>query len=279
MAAAALGWESLPVEIRYFDGGERIKSGPLYPKKIGLGNQELDEMAGKIHGGVRQVLKDKGYKSLGSGIDKEAWLEPETGQVLVIFGYRKDVSGFSVDQKMFIDWINYCNKNKKNPHLPRFSGFESFEFRSKRYIQARMEPLNKVSRKLATALIFLKDFVESGDKVGIRRAQEIAKQMENNNIDYYDLNEKGKVVWKYFKAAEVINELGGNKQAASLMTTIARVKKFGENHGFRLDLHGGNYMQRPDGTIIVNDPFVIWLKSNPLSSGIGEIETIGRGVY
>jgi hypothetical protein len=42
MAAAALGWDSLPVELRYFDGGERVKSGPLYPPKIGLGDP-LDE--------------------------------------------------------------------------------------------------------------------------------------------------------------------------------------------------------------------------------------------
>lgn len=36
MAADRLGWDTLPVELRYFDGGERIKSGPLYPPKIGL---------------------------------------------------------------------------------------------------------------------------------------------------------------------------------------------------------------------------------------------------
>jgi hypothetical protein len=36
MAAAALGWKELPVELRYYDGGERIKDGPLYPGKIGL---------------------------------------------------------------------------------------------------------------------------------------------------------------------------------------------------------------------------------------------------
>jgi hypothetical protein len=41
MAAAALGWKDLPVQISYFDGGERIKYGALYPSKIGLGN--LDE--------------------------------------------------------------------------------------------------------------------------------------------------------------------------------------------------------------------------------------------
>ena len=37
MAAAKLGWKTLPVEISYFDGGERVESGAMYPPKIGLG--------------------------------------------------------------------------------------------------------------------------------------------------------------------------------------------------------------------------------------------------
>lgn len=36
MAAAALGFKEIPVELKYYDGGERIKSGPLYPGRIGL---------------------------------------------------------------------------------------------------------------------------------------------------------------------------------------------------------------------------------------------------
>lgn len=36
MAAAALGWDELPVELRYYDGGERVEDSPLYPAKIGL---------------------------------------------------------------------------------------------------------------------------------------------------------------------------------------------------------------------------------------------------
>jgi hypothetical protein len=37
MAAYRLNWQDMPIEIRYFDGGERIKDGPMYPGKIGLG--------------------------------------------------------------------------------------------------------------------------------------------------------------------------------------------------------------------------------------------------
>ena len=35
-AADHLGWESMRVELVYFDGGELVKSGELYPPKIGL---------------------------------------------------------------------------------------------------------------------------------------------------------------------------------------------------------------------------------------------------
>ena len=36
MSAYRLNWPDLPVEIRYFDGGERIATGPMAPGKIGL---------------------------------------------------------------------------------------------------------------------------------------------------------------------------------------------------------------------------------------------------
>jgi len=43
MAAYRLGWKKMPVEIRYFDGGERVQDGIMYPGKIGLGQQAVSE--------------------------------------------------------------------------------------------------------------------------------------------------------------------------------------------------------------------------------------------
>ncbi len=37
MAAYRLGWKTLPVQLAYFDGGERVQDGIMYPGKIGLG--------------------------------------------------------------------------------------------------------------------------------------------------------------------------------------------------------------------------------------------------
>jgi hypothetical protein len=36
MAADRLNWQTMPIEIKYFDGGEQIETGPMYPGKIGL---------------------------------------------------------------------------------------------------------------------------------------------------------------------------------------------------------------------------------------------------
>lgn len=207
-------------------------------------DQVVDEMAGQVHGGIRKVLQDKGYKYLGSGIDKQAWLEPGTGQVLIVFGYRKGhPEDFSPDQRMFIDWINYCNRHKNNSkHLPRFSGFESFQFRGKNYIQARMEPLKELTAE-EKRIVYYFDHLGALIKYHTfdDAIQEIARLAGYNKV---------KTVMKY---------LGGPKNAEQLIETVRIVKEFGKDHGYSIDLHGGNYMKRANGTIVVNDPFVMWL--------------------
>ena len=211
------------------------------------------EMAGEIHGNVRKVLMDKGYKYLGSGIDKQAYLEPSTGQVLLIFGYRKNVDDFSPDQRMFIDWINYCNKNKNNTHLPKFSGFESFQFQGKNYIQARMEPLQELPQTIRNVIYLLDEAAKYAGRGNFDRAWEkISDWAEQESFDNDDEPE-------WFDTEKVIGLLGGLEQAKGLLKTVYLVKKFAKMHQFSLDLHSGNFMMRIDGTIVVNDPFVLWL--------------------
>jgi hypothetical protein len=36
MAAYRLNWQTMPIQLAYFDGGERVESGDMYPGKIGL---------------------------------------------------------------------------------------------------------------------------------------------------------------------------------------------------------------------------------------------------
>jgi|LakMenE01Jun11ns_1017448.scaffolds.fasta_scaffold9907661_2 predicted RNA binding protein YcfA (HicA-like mRNA interferase family) len=213
---------------------------------------ELEEMAGVINVGISQALAKKGYKYLGGGIDKQAYLEPGTGQVLIVFGYRKGHDNFSPDQRMFIDWINYCNANKDNAHLPQFSGFESFQFGGKNYIQARMEPLRELPDEVGYVVAHLDEVVKKKKTDYKKELQTISQfathsSAEEDNSTYYELE-------------DIVQYLGGEQAAINLLTTVYKVKKFARQHNFSIDLHRGNYMARSDGTIVVNDPFVLWLK-------------------
>jgi len=214
-----------------------------------LGEGELDEMAGTINVGISQALANKGYKYLGGGIDKQAFSEPSTGQVLVVFGYHKEHKEFSPDQRMFIDWINYCNQHAGNLHLPRFSGFESFRYHGKNYIQARMEPLQELSDYLKMIVVDLEEVAKYSKSNPKTAYKKIADWANHNLLDAGEISD--------LDHEAVVKNLGGEQAAYNLLKTVYEVKQFGKQHRFKLDLHGGNYMQRADGTIVVNDPFVL----------------------
>jgi hypothetical protein len=224
--------------------------------------EHLEEMAGVINVGISQALAKKGYKYLGGGIDKQAYLEPDTGQVLVVFGYRKGQKDFSPDQRMFIDWITYCNKNANNPHLPKFSGFESFQFGGQNYIQARMEPLRELPDEVG-------DLVGQLDQVTKKKFRDYRKPLQTAaQYATFQSAEMGNNTW--YELEDVIEYLGGEQAAEALLQTVYQVQKFARQHRFSIDLHRGNYMQRPDGTIVVNDPFVLWLSSSGRRRSWGE---------
>jgi hypothetical protein len=215
----------------------------------------ITEMPSKVHGGVRQELQRQGYKWLGGGIDKQAYLEPETGQVLVIFGYSKwaKEGSFSADQQMFIDWAKYCQAHKNNPHLPRFSGWESFDYNGKRYLQIRMEPLRSLPQNLHDIVYWLEKYVDEKGKID---SHKVAKKIGDYGVEEFNYD-KGEFYLKKVKAKKIIEYLGGPKAAADLMKTVQVAKRMANKEGVYLDLKGRNYMQRPDGTIVVNDPFVV----------------------
>jgi len=225
-------------------------------KLIRSRQSELEEMSGTVNVGISQALAKKGYQYLGGGIDKQAYLEPGTGQVYIVFGYRNNFNEFSPDQRMFIDWITYCNANKNNPHLPKFSGFDTFQYGGKNYIQARMEPLQELSSEVGELVAQIDDVVNAQKK-----KQNFKKQIKNiSSYATFASSEEGNST--YYEIEDVVDYLGGEQAAMNLLQTVYQVKKFARQHRFSIDLHRGNYMRRPDGTIVVNDPFVLWLTSS-----------------
>ena len=242
--------KNLNDEVVWYYDPQEIADAPRYQFRK---KSDLDEMAGKVHGGVRKELISKGYRYLGSGIDKQAFLEPGTGQILVIFGYGKWSKGkFSPDQLTFANWAKYCQQHSNNPHLPRFSGWESFDYKGQRYLQIRMEPLKELPQNIKDIVTWLDVYVNEKGKID---SEQVAKKIGSHGVEEFDYD-KGDFYQKKFKAKKIIEYFGGAKAAAGLMKTVQIAKRMANKEDVTLDLHGGNYMQRADGTIVVNDPFV-----------------------
>ena len=81
MAAYRLNWPDMPIEIRYFDGGERIKDGAMYPGKIGLGEVDVPKSEsmteifepGKQNWKWRRQSSDEAFASFIVGDREYQW--------------------------------------------------------------------------------------------------------------------------------------------------------------------------------------------------------------
>lgn len=208
-------------------------------------------------------LKNKGYKLLGKGADQAAFLEPSTGKVLKIFGSKLYVktryftsppqSEYTSSQKMFKFWVEYCEKNRGNPFLPRYDGWERFVLNDTWYFQIRMEYLKNLPLGLAQALHEWAAFIDR--KPDDQRINDILDNLQ-------DLNDETNKIGQFLTDAEVretekLMILLGQKQFKLLMSTIADLSKIAKSKGYQFDLHGANFMHRNDGIPVIVDPWVV----------------------
>lgn len=169
MAAAELGWDKLPVEVRYFDGGE-LADGPLNPKDLGLReNNSLDEdrISNERVRRIQNFLNDK----FNANLDVDGVLGPLTLKTIDKFmpDARKrlapepdkntNVQGLknkSVEQELEEDlrkwfrekWVRFGPDGKIRGACARGS---SSEGKPKCLPQAKAHALGKKGRKYAAA--------------------------------------------------------------------------------------------------------------------------------
>jgi hypothetical protein len=135
--------------------------------------------------------------------------------------------------------------------LPRFSGFETFEYQGKNYIQARMEALRELPDEVGYLVGNIEEAVQKVRKTNFDAAF-------NTLINYAQQSSYEGDEPYYYEIENTMELLGGPDAAKNLLKTVKIVQQFARKHNYSIDLHRGNYMARPDGTIVVNDPFVIW---------------------
>jgi hypothetical protein len=117
-----------------------------------------------------------------------------------------------------------------------------------------MEPLKELPDDVGMLVAYI-------DEVVHNPKQNFQKQIKNiSNYATFSSAEEGNST--SYELEDTIEYLGGEQAAMNLLKTVYQVKQFARQHKFTVDLHRGNYMKRPDGTIVVNDPFVLWLTSS-----------------
>jgi hypothetical protein len=188
---------------------------------------------------VDKILRAKGYKKLGAGVDQTAYLEPGTGLVLKVFGTQGGES-FSPDHKMFFTWAKYCMANSKNPFLPKFGGYESFVLDGDRYLQIRQELL-KPAGGVGSLLALFSEVADGDDGSTLQDAEEyVAEEWPSSMSDLQKLKKQL-----------------GPKGLQQLFSTMQKVYRISVQRGYTFDLHAGNFMLRGDGTPVIVDPWVI----------------------
>lgn len=194
---------------------------------------------------IKNILTQKGYKFLGHGQDQDAYLAPD-GTILKIFGYERGSRGLSEGQQSFVDYANFCMKNPNNPFLPQFGGWNQFVFEGQKYLQIKCERLFDFAK--AKAGDIAEQLEELVDKVEAYGAQKGFEKFLYWNYDKGFGNEPTAV-------GSLVTLLGGEKEVKLLCKTIDQLIKLGDQKGYGIDLHGGNFMLGGDGEIVINDPF------------------------
>lgn len=196
--------------------------------------QVLDEFS-TMHRGIRKELEEKGYRALGSGVDQAAYLEPNGQTVLKIFGTQGSQRKLSADQKMFVKWADFCQRNSDNPFLPKFSGWETFKYNGEFYLQIRTELL-KPSRELGWDIA------------------QLGKALDRGFADYYTLKTYPGTDREYKRVAKAVGEKNVPLLLNTLLELIHTTKK---KKTYNWDLHADNIMRRPNGQPVLNDPYVL----------------------
>jgi len=253
MAAAELGWESLPVEISYFDGGERIKDGPMYPGRIGLGAPPLDEAeVGTANAkAIATQLKAAGYSNVGTGADSTVWAKDENYIIKILM--PEDLGNKA--EQVFRKFYDFAMSHQDLECMPRFNEINTVDINGKDYLQIEMERLAPIEKGtfMEGVIWFFSDFCqarESWDKVD--HAMGLSDTWE-----WYPYAKSSKSIANVY--IRQWQDLVYDKKSYSMYRQLYNVMKSLYNTGtinkFGWDLHTANVMQRKNGQPVIIDPW------------------------
>lgn len=196
---------------------------------------------------VLDQMKAKGYKVLGKGIDKAAFMD-DNHNVIVIIGpidlqNRKRA-------ELFLEWAKFCQKRKSNPYLPDIIDYTEFEapFGSK-FLQVKMEKMFPARKNLGPEVEHLLDDLATFAHRAGNNLEKFKDQISNYAVMPTWNGDDEKPVKATLKTLMHIPDF------ELFAVTLFDVIQTGKKLGYTIDLHDANYMLSSNGELVIVDPW------------------------
>lgn len=206
------------------------------------------------------VLRQAGYKKLGSGVDATVWTKDGQNVVKIVMPDGENLEGVAA---MVRDFYKFCNMHKNSPFLPKFVKFvnseiEQFEENGISYTLIGMEKLQKINQNaLSTAFYWLlSDFASKMDW------PQVIETLNSDNFwhDFMSKAHRGTDggINPEEHAYQYWLQLEQDPQRLSVMQAFYDIMRkcylYGKQLGYGWDLHTENIMRRGKTPVII-DPW------------------------
>lgn len=199
-----------------------------------------------------------GYKKIGSGTDATVWAPKDGSDFVIKFVVSTDDG--EIAEEVFNEFYEYCKSHKSNPHLPKFHEKNQVEIDGTNYLQIDMERLIPIKDPFIEAVVYHFSDYASDDLTWKEvcsnlGSEESADKSEETWQTYKTRNSDVSRIARISSKKMVARFIDEQDQHKKLYETMKKLFKIGMKKSFFWDLHTANLMQRPNGDIVIIDPW------------------------
>lgn len=191
-----------------------------------------------------QFLHSRGYSVVGRG-SKIFYKSPKSNRVLVVV--------HPIADKEFLDWVNFCNQNASDPHLPKYTKLKVLNFQNpktgqqEQYTTVFTEELYENRRGLIIEAIESWGFyVLSNPNVKFSKCLEAFLRVKEEDTEVPMEN----ILEELYKQSG-----SGYNGLADLFHSVKKTVLAGKQLGYDNDLMDSNIMFNSKGQLVLNDPW------------------------
>lgn len=199
-------------------------------------------------------LSTKGWKRIGSGMDKTAFERYDKPNAILLVVDRDR------GQKTFLNWVEFCKKHSEIEYLPRYSSIKNGEFEGEHYTFVIMEKLYKNTKIGASLIQAMVDCIDA-DMTFEEWIEYLSKSTTGytnnlNGIWHNDAVDWAHPIGNYRSVDSILNDKEQVQQLKDFYNLVLAACEVGVNHGYVADLHSANIMMRADTTPVIIDPWI-----------------------